>query len=498
MEPDERAGASPSAPSTRDVGRALSWVGLGQLAGQVWWYGSLVALGALLTPREFGTIAAGLVVVQIGQYLMDSGTRASLVVANVLTRPLVRRALAFNIASGALLTVLVGALAGPFVDRFASGGDAAPVRFLALSIVLAALVPVPMAILQRRLDFKRQAAVTGAAATSASLAAILTAALGGGAWALAVRQVAFQLVIALMAWWSVRGLLPRRAPGPAQAARPRQEQAGWFFVVSLSKFLALQVDYLIVGAVTDARRLGIYSLAFTIAFSPVSQFSSQIGKVIFPAVAATRDAAVVARRALRATRLLALIIAPAAPPAVVLAPAVLPRLFGPEWTSMVLPFQLLLVAGLGHALLAVIQESLAGNGNVAFFAKVSIVWLAAMVGLLVLLVRLGGIRGAAVAHLATLAPLLVVYATGGARRLGLRSRELLGGLRGVALAVLAQSAATVGVLEALRAAGAGDDVARVAGAVAGLAVVVAALRRLPDSPLADASTFGRALRRRPA
>lgn len=497
VEPDEVADGRPSAPSAREVGRALSWLGLGQLAGQVWWYGSLIALGALLTPRDFGTIAAGLVVVQIAQFLMDSGTRGSLIVAPAISAELLRRALVFNLGTGLLLTLAVAGLAGPFVDAFAAGGQADAIRFLALAVVLSALVPVPMALLQRKLDFKRQATVLGVAATVASIAAIAAAVLGAGVWALALRQVLFQAVIACLAWWSVRGMLPSREGRSAVRRRVRQEQAFWFFLVSLSQFLALNVDYLVVGGVTDARELGLYSLAFTIAFAPVSQFSNQIGKVVFPAAAATSDREVVASRALKATRLLALVCAPLVPPAIALAPVVLPAVFGPEWESMVVPFQILLAAAVGQVLLSVVQESLSGTGNVAFFATVSMVWLVATTVALLVLVQLDGIRGAAITHAVLLLPLAAAYATGGARRIGLSTRRLLAGLRGILAAVAVQGLLTAAVAVALDAAGVHPDLAAALGALAGLAVVALIVLRSEDSPLREARAALAALRRAP-
>lgn len=495
--PDD-LGSDRSAPAARDIGRALSWLAVGQVVGQSWWYGSLVVLAMLLSPSDFGTIAAGLVVVQLAQYLMDSGTRGSLIVALHLSRELLYRALAFNVGTGALLTLVVAAIAQPFVDMFASGGQAAPIRFLAVSILLSSLVPVPMAVLQRNLDFKRQATVMGVAATTASIAAVGAAALGAGVWSLALRQVLFQVVIACLSWWSVRGLLPDPTADSEHRKPVRQEQAFWFFTVSLSKYLAFSVHYLVVGGVTDARQLGLYSLAFTLAFSPVTQFSSQIGKVVLPAMAATRDLAVIARRAVKATRLLALIIAPCVPPAIAVAPAVLPAALGQEWTNMVLPFQILLAAAMGHVLLSVLQESLSGTGSVRFVAMVSTVWFVTMVAILVILVRLDGIRGAAMTHVIVLVPLVAVYVTAGARRLGFRATALSAALRGIIGAVMVQGAVTATTVVGLRAIAVQSEMAAVAGALLGLATVGVLIWRLDENPVHEARVLIHSIRRQAA
>ena len=55
----------------------------------------------------------------------------------------------------------------------------------------------------------------------------------------------------------------------------------------------------------------------------------------------------------------------------------------------------------------------------------------------------------------------------------------------MALPVALQAATTAGVWGALRAAGASPAAAEVAGALAGVAVVAAALVRLPSSPLGE-------------
>jgi hypothetical protein len=107
------------------------------------------------------------------------------------------------------------------------------------------------------------------------------------------------------------------------------------------------------------------------------------------------------------------------PPAVAMAP-LLPRVLGPEWVGMVVPLQVLVVVGVGHALLNVIggvprrerqrrlshpRQRRLGRG---------------MVTALVLLVGGVGVRGAAAAaHALLFVPLMVAYVVRGTRRLGL-------------------------------------------------------------------------------
>ena len=172
-------------------------------------------------------------------------------------------------------------------------------------------------------------------------------------------------------------------------------QAGWvgFFMLAFTDFVALNSDFLIVGHIDEAASLGLYSLAFTLAFAPLTQVSWQVGRVLFPAAAATVDLATVARRTLVSVRMMGLILLPFVPPAIVLAPVVLPGLLGDEWKAMVAPFQILLVVGVGQAMVGMIGESLSGTGNIGWRARVNAVWAAGMVGALIVLVSADGIRG---------------------------------------------------------------------------------------------------------
>jgi O-antigen/teichoic acid export membrane protein len=286
-----------------------------------------------------------------------------------------------------------------------------------------------------------------------------------------LRQVLFQVLLAGFAWIGARHLLPHALPGERVLRATRPPGAPWFFGLTVIGFLALNVDYVVVGHYTGVRQLGLYSLAFTLAFAPVTQFAWQIGKVLLPAAARTQTLASVGARATKAVYVGSLLMLPAVPPVIALAPEVLTALLGTEWKPMVLPFQILLVAGVTQALLAILREFLLGSGSVAFCVRVDAVWLVAMIVGLFLIVPLDGIEGAALTHLALLVPLAVAYSTAGARRMGLSRRSLCRPLLPVVGAVAAESVLLSVTVFVGMSAGASQGIARAVGACVGLVVV---------------------------
>jgi O-antigen/teichoic acid export membrane protein len=234
----------------------------------------------------------------------------------------------------------------------------------------------------------------------------------------------------------------------------------------------------IVGHVLDVEMLGVYSLAFTLAFAPVTQFAWQVGKVFLAAAAAIATPAEVGRRAVRATTATSLLLVPLVIPAIALAP-LLPAVLGDRWAPMVTPLRILLAVGVVHAVLAVIREFLNGAGFVSLSARIELLWLVGMVAALVPAVSLDGIRGAALAHVATLVPLTAAYLwLGLRRRLDVGLGTLAAAFRPLAVLGAAQAGTTAAVLGLLEAAGAPELTAAVVASCAGLAWVPALAERV--------------------
>jgi len=470
---------SDAAPSRASVARAVSWMGFGYGVSQGLFFGSLILLAAILPPRDFGSLATGMVLVNLAGLLVDAGTRGSIIAAPSLSRSDIRGALALNLAVGAAAAVAIAALAGPIVSAFAEGGDAGVIRVLAVGVLLYAAGITPLALLQKRMEFRSFAAANVVSAGVSALVAIAAGLLGAGVWSLVIRQLVSMGLLSVCAWWLARGLVPPAScPLPEPRRRVALRQPGWvgFFALALTDFIALNADFLVVGSVTEATGLGLYSLAFTLAFVPLTQVSWQVGRVLFPAAAATTDPETVGRRTLVSLRLLALVLLPVAVPVIALAPVLLPGVLGDEWKPMVAPFQLLLAVGCGHALVGMIGESLSGTGEIGWRARVNGVWMAGMLVALVVLVDADGIRGAALAHAACFVPFALVYATLGARKLGIAPRRVAAALAPVALPVAIQGLVTVGVIAL-----AGPW----AGAAAGAVVALALLGRGEHAPLRE-------------
>jgi O-antigen/teichoic acid export membrane protein len=476
--------------SGRTLARGTSWLWGGNIVGQAAWFGSLIVLGALLPPNAFGAVAIGIVIATAAALVQDAGSRGTIVLKRELTAGDVARVVSLNLAIGIAITIAAVTLAEPIVQHFNPGGDVLVLKVLMLSVAIRALAIAPMAILQRSLNFKLHASAQATSLLVAAAAAIVAALAGAGVWALVVRQLAAALLLPLLAWIAaVRPMRAEFAAPPRERGLTRRRGGFWFFLLATTSFVALSTDTVVVGHSGGAVQLGLYSLAFTLAFAPLTTFAWQIGKVVFPATAQTSDLDLIVERMLRITRLTATALLPLLPPTLLLAPVLLPGILGDDWKPMVVPFQILVCVGVGHAILVALGDSLSGVGVIRWRALVEGGWALAMIAALIVLVHADGITGAALAHLLVFFPYAFVWLRFGTRRLGTSAGAMFGALREIAFAAIAQALVTYGCFTLLERVSASPLAAASVAAAAGLVALVVFVARFSPTLAGECRAF---------
>jgi O-antigen/teichoic acid export membrane protein len=431
-------------------------------------YGSLVLLARWLTPTSFGTVAVGTAIAGIGVLFVDRGTWGTVIVERHLTRSELAQSFRRCMTTALILAAAMAITSELVVNHFATGGHAGAVAAIALCLPLHAVAVVPTALLQRSMQFRRLAGVTGLANILSALTAVVLAVGGAGVWALVARQLVLFGLVALLSTVLCLGELrayPVAVPGSVRA-RSRARSEWSFFLFSVTNAINGSLDKFVIGLFGGAAVVGLYSIANTIAMAPWTQFSSQAGQVLFAAAAAHPDG--FSQRTVKSARLMALVMLPMLPLGILLAPAVLPVVLGPAWSPIVPVFQLLLVVGIGNAIVNCIAETLTGIGHMPFRVWIMIAQLAATLSALLLLVSLDGIRGAAVAQLVVFLPYAAVYFSCGARRVGTSAAALWRGIRPAVTICALQATISIGLLLILIRAGVADPLAACASAIVGL------------------------------
>lgn len=323
----------------RQTVAALKWTGTAKLVAQAISWAITLFVVRLLAPAEYGLMALALVVLGLLSTAAQLGLGSSLVqVAEIDETELARVAgvvISLNLSAAVLLVLVAPLVALALGEPRAT----AIIEVSALQFVFSAVAGVPQALLTRDLDFRRLAWIDTASGVLTNLPTLGLAWLGAGVWALVG---GYQIGAA------VRALLLIRAGGWVQPSfqltgiQRHLRFGGALTSARLVWQVASQVDILIAGRFLGSGALGIYSVALNLASMPLQKIMAIVNQVAFAAVARVQeDPARLRRDLLKALRLIASAGVPIAWGLGCVAPEFVRLAFGPKWSGVSVPLQIL-------------------------------------------------------------------------------------------------------------------------------------------------------------
>ena len=325
--------------------KSLRWATLARIAAQVLTVGVGVLLAHLIPPDEFGRVAVTIVVGELALALANQGAGSALVQRREVNRGHVEATATLAIVVGVLLS-LATLLLAPIVTTPLFGEQTTQLfQLLSPAFAIAGVGIVPLAMLERRLDFRRISMIEIATATVSAAASVVYALLG-----LEAEAYVLGFITGLVAW---AGLLI--AVGPA--ARPRwrphemREIASFGLPAGLASMAMVgygNIDYLILGARLNPAQVGFYYRAYTLGVQYEAKISDIIQRVAFPIYSRTEDADHMRAVRSRIVRINATVIFPMLALFIAVAPELVPWVFGERWQPTVLPAQILAVAGMAR------------------------------------------------------------------------------------------------------------------------------------------------------
>jgi O-antigen/teichoic acid export membrane protein len=346
---------------TEATASGLKWITIARVVTELLLLVSLVVLARLIPPAAFGMFAVAVIVQELAVNVPSEGFGSALVQRRSVTRAHLEGGVAASLLTGFALTLAALLLAVLLVRPIFGGETAYLVALTTPWFLLGALVAVPMAMLRRRLDFRRLSllALTQSIVRSVSsvgLAAVLgldaeALVLGGLAGMAAMAAVAVAFMPPPLPRWraaAIRDLLPYGGP----AALACFAWAGF-----------RNGDYAIVGARLGAAQAGFYWRGFQLAVEYQGKVSAVMTQMAFPVLARTADADAMFALRRRMVRLLTVVVFPALVSLVILAPVIVPWVFGQAWEPAVLPTQILAGAGAATVVIDAVGTVLMAAGR---------------------------------------------------------------------------------------------------------------------------------------
>jgi O-antigen/teichoic acid export membrane protein len=424
--------------------RGASLAASGFLLTNLLTLGFYVALARLATPRDFGVLAAGSVLVYFSATFVESGLAAALIRRRDDVDEAANTVLVATVAAGAGLAV-VALAAAPLVGHFFGSQRVTHVAAAMSGILLVrSFGIVPSTLLQKRFSFVRRVVVTPAGVIGFGTAAVVTTAHGWGVWGLVLGSYVSVAVEVVLAWAFV-GWRPRLRRASFRTWRSLAAFGRHVIAADVVMSIGDKADSIVVGRVLNTAALGQYRYAWRVAVIPLAAVVNIGAYVLYPAFAAIASDDERLRSAfLRALRWLSIAGLPASLLLLPLGEPLVVLVFGEQWRPAGRAVSAMCLFAAGHTYDSVASEAWKAAGRPDLLVRMHALSVGSLVALMLALVPLG-LTGMGIA-LSASSVVVAAYALRGAGRvLRIPMRRLLDETWPPALA----ATATAGILYVL-------------------------------------------------
>lgn len=345
-----------SKPMDRTMIRAMAWTGAGRWATQLLTWTSTIVVARILAPSDYGLFGMATLYLGLMALISEFGLGQAVITLREMSSEHVAQFNSLSIASGALLFGISCAAATPLGKFFHTPKLAPVIVVMSLSFLISGAQVVPDALLQRDLRFKLLASFDALRALTQALTTVVLAWLGFSYWSLAIGSLA-----------GVIGYV-------ALSVGARHHSFAWPRIVEIKRALGFSAhvlgarvawytysnsDFLVAGRMLGEAPLGAYTIAWTIASTPVEKITNMIMRVtpaFFSAV--QEDKPELRRYLLRITEGLSLLTFPASVGMALVADQFVLVVLGPKWGAAIMPLRLLAVYAALRSVTAVFPNML--------------------------------------------------------------------------------------------------------------------------------------------
>lgn len=350
---------------------SIAWSAAAKWSAQVATWASTIVVARLLSASDYGIMGMAAVFMGVVAMLSEMGVGSSVLILRELTDDQIAQLNSFAVFMGIGAFCITLLAADPLGLFFRNPALPDVLRVLGLTFVISAFRSVPLAMLQRELRFKRLAMIEAIANLAAALTAIVLAILGFGYWALALSQLAMMVASALLLLGSHR----HRFRWPRwNSVRRAMTFSNRVVGGRLGWYVYSNADFFVAGRVLGTAALGVYSFGWnltSVALDKVGTLVNAVTPAFFAAM--QRDVSAMGRMLLGVTEVISLIVFPATIGAALVAPDLVPVVFGEKWSGAVPVVQLLAVYGVLRTLRPVQNNALINVGEERFLMWTSLV-----------------------------------------------------------------------------------------------------------------------------
>ena len=265
------------------LGKGFNWLGGAMILAKIVDFSTIFAVLLFLTKQQVGVASVVVSIGMIVEAFNGLGTSEALLQARSVSRTQLDT-LFWYVMVAAIVAGGLTILAAPLAQSLYGPSENAS-YFIAVAIkqlcVGAALIP--LALLNRDLQYERIAAVNLCATLAAAVTRLSLAAMGAGAWALVAGHAAsgFYIFVGAMA---ARPFRPRLHVTPASIV-PLMSFGARAAAANVIEQTFKNTDFLLVGWFYGPSALAVYRIAFDVAMEPAMAVATLVNRTVLPVLA---------------------------------------------------------------------------------------------------------------------------------------------------------------------------------------------------------------------
>ena len=327
----------------------ILWSGTSTVILLVTRLGTSMVLARLLFPEDFGLMGIAILVTQFAKYLTNFGFNLALVQRKDLKAEHMDTVFVVNffLTFGVTASIYVGA---EQIGVFFNNSTLPPIlQVISFLFIIRGLGSVNQALLTRRMKFKELAFTEVLGTLITFVSPIFFALAGYGVWSLVWGQLLGSLVTIVLVFIYCPWYPTLRFR--FQALKDVFSFGFWVFIIRCLTYFIEKLDYLFIGKFLGVAPLGFYERAYALTDTPRGLMHTTTNRVLFSAFSQIQDdnerIANVLKKGIASVAVLTygafiwLYFA---------APSLVTVLYGPKWTSSIVPVQIMCFSGAIHTM----------------------------------------------------------------------------------------------------------------------------------------------------
>ena len=317
----------------------VAWTAAVKWLTQLGTWGMTIVVARLLLPSDYGLVGMATIYVNLFTLFSEFGIGTAVLTLQDLSDDQISQLNTLSLLLGFLGFFISAAAAIPLGAFFRAPNLPLVVIVLSLGFVVSGIRTVPYSLLQKELRFKLLAVIEGLQGVVQASVTLIFAFLGFRYWALVLGILSFSVTPTCLT------LIWRRHPFafPQFTSIRRAIQYSRHILIGRLSWAAYNdSDFIVAGRVLGEARLGAYTLAWTLAHTPLEKLTTLVNRVT-PSVFAKlqKDPEALRRYLCSITGVMALVIFPATIGIALVAPEFVPVVLGSKWNGAILPLELL-------------------------------------------------------------------------------------------------------------------------------------------------------------